>query len=142
MKNFKTIFLLFFLVAGFVSLFSFHLPGRAQGTSISGFLDSSTIDTGVVAGAQLNAVLWQGYRAPGTSVGFQFATSGSSGGPWNFVGPDGTDSSYFLPSPNFPLSLPYTFSGIRYFRYRITLFSDPADKYTPSVGFVVVNWSP
>lgn len=113
-------------------------------TSTSGTLDSSTYDTGVAAGAQLNSVLWQGNASSGTSVGFQFATSNSSSGPWTFIGPDGTSNSYYTPSgPNISLKLSYTLhNNFRYFRYRVKLTSNQAQTFTPRVDDVIVNWSP
>src|SRR6266850_4660156 len=64
-------------------------------TSTQGVLDSTTFDTGVTSGSQLNSVLWHGTQPAGTAVRFQFATSNSSAGPWTFVGADGTANSYY-----------------------------------------------
>jgi hypothetical protein len=128
----------------------------SQGYAPSGTLDSATFDTGVASGAQLNSIVFQGSVANGTAVKFQFAVSNSSNGPWNFIGPDGTTSSYFpysgaTATPGVPISLVSNtaaaggynlFSGHRYFRYRATLFSDPTQVYSPTVGQVTVNWSP
>jgi len=126
-------------------------------TSTSGYLDSQTFDTGVVGGAQLNSALWHGIMPTGASstgvaVGFQFAVSNTSSGPWNFTGPDGvanSTSSYWnanTPSSSVPLNSPgseYNFyTNFRYFRYRITIFSNMAQSMTPRVDDVVINWSP
>ncbi len=113
-------------------------------TSISGTLDSSTFDTGVASGAQLNSVLWQGSMPAGTAVRFQFAVSNASSGPWNFWGTDQTSSTYVNTiGPGISASLNYSlFSNFRYFRYRITLYSDSAKILTPQVDKVIVNWSP
>jgi hypothetical protein len=133
----------------------FHSP-YAQGYSASGTLDSATFDTGIASGTQLNSVSWQGMPSAGSwanwdgqaPVGFQFAVSSSSAGPWTFEGPSGDATTYFEGSPATSISLrslsgAYNlFTGYRYFRYRITLFSDPTYTYSPIVNQVIVNWSP
>lgn len=118
-------------------------------TSTRGFVDSQTFDTGVASGAQLNSVVWRGLLPAGTAVGFQFATSSASSGPWNFTGPDGIPNStssywgYNNSSPGSSIPLDYNlYDNARYFRYRVTLFSDTAQTYSPRVDDVVVNWSP
>lgn len=114
----------------------------------TGTLDSAIFDTGVASGTQLNSMLWRGTVPAGTAVKFQLAASASASGPWNYVGPDGTANTYFSGTSGSPISLYSTsngyslFNGYRYFRYRITLFSDPAQLYSPTVNSVVVNWSP
>jgi hypothetical protein len=120
----------------------------------SGTLDSATFDTKVAGGAQLNSFVWQGYTPSNSAVDFQFAVSNASNGPWNFEGPDGTANSYFCGSVGVSIPLVSTnctgggskgynlFSGYRYFRYRVILFSDSTYQYTPVVTQVTVNWSP
>jgi hypothetical protein len=132
----------------------FDPPGnQASGFAASGTLDSAIFDTKSVLGAQLNSVTWSGPTLPtGTSVAFQFAVSSSSAGPWNFVGPSGDGTTYFgknvPPNTIIPLvsnigGAGYAmFSGYRYFRYRVILFSDSSHLYTPTVTGVNVNWSP
>lgn len=112
-------------------------------TSTIGTLDSTTFDTGIKTGAQLNSLLWYGNLPAGTSIGFQFADQNSSSGPWNFVGPDGTLSTFYSVAQGTPLPLSYSLhSGYRYFRYRVTLTSDLTQQLTPRVDEVIVNWSP
>lgn len=110
------------------------------------FLDSSTFDTGVPGGAQLNSVLWQGYLpGDGAAVHFQFSASNSSIGPWNFTGPDGTENSDYGPvSANTSFSLTnYTlYNNKRYFRYRAVLISNAAQTASPRVDDIIINWSP
>jgi hypothetical protein len=116
-------------------------------TSTTGILDSQTFDTGVQGGAQLNSVIWHGQIPLGTSLGFQFAVSNVSSGPWNFIGPNGvpnSTSSYWnanIPSSSVPLDY-VLYNNFRYFRYRITLTSNAAETATPRVDDVIVNWSP
>ncbi len=121
-----------------------------NGYSASGTLDSATFDTGIASGTQLNSFTWQGSTPSNSAVDFQFAVSNSSNGPWNFEGYDGTANTYFSGAAGFPISLVSNttaqgyelFSGYRYFRYRVFLFSDSTYSYTPTVSGVTVNWSP
>ena len=115
-----------------------------RAVSATGTLDSATFDTGVSRGAQINSVLWRGDMPVGTLVGFQFASANSSSGPWNYAGPDGSATTYYYPTaPNASMALDYTLQdNYRFFRYRVTLFSDASQKFTPRVDDVVVNWSP
>lgn len=110
---------------------------------VTGVLDSATFDTGIASGAQLNSVLWHGSQPAGTSVYFQFATSNSSAGPWNFIGTDGTPSTYYATGPDVSLKLNYAFfNDKRYFRYRVVLQSNVSQTLAPRVDDVLVNWSP
>jgi hypothetical protein len=120
-------------------------------TSTFGYLDSSTYDTGVAGGAELNSIVWQGPPLPnGTSVKFQIAASNSPSGPWNssnFVGYDGTSNTYYpktgLGTPGTSIPLDYFLhNNQRYFRYRVTLVSDQAEQLTPTVNSIIINWSP
>ncbi len=120
----------------------------SPGFAASGTLDSVTFDTGISGGAQLNSFIWQGNTPSNSSVDFQFAVSNSSIGPWNFEGPDGTANTYFSGTPGTPIDFVSTnsgyglFNGYRYFRYRVSLFSNSTFMYTPTVSQVTVNWSP
>lgn len=115
-------------------------------TSTTGYLDSSTFDTGVVGGAQINSIVWQGSMpspVSGSFVAFQFAVSNSSGGPWNYQGPDGTANTYYTTSgANSAYVVSYVLhNNMRYFRYRITLSSNLAQTSSPRVDSVSVNWN-
>lgn len=112
-------------------------------SSTSGYLDSSTYDTGSASGAQLNSVLWHGSLPAGTAVRFQFAVSNSSGGPWIFIGPDGTNNTYYTMSSDVSQKLDYTlYNNQRYLRYRAILVSDQSQTLTPRIDEVIINWSP
>ncbi len=122
---------------------SYKVLATWAATTTTGYLDSSTYDTGVTNGAQLNSVLWHGSQPVGTAVRFQFATSNASSGPWTFVGTDGTGGTYYNTGPDVSLRLDYTLhNNQRYFRYRVTLVSNYAQNLTPRVDEVIVNWSP
>lgn len=112
-------------------------------TSTTGTLDSSTFDTGVAGGAKINSVLWRGNLPAQTVVRFQFATSNNSSGPWSFVGSDGTVGTYYTVGSDTALPLSFSLHGDhRYFRYRAILVSDQAQRNSPRVDEVIVNWSP
>lgn len=112
-------------------------------TSAIGIIDSTTYDTGSTGGAQLNSVLWHGNLPSGTAVHFQFAVSNSSSGPWNFMGTDGTINTYYNTGPDSSLRLDYNiFNDKRYFRYRATLVSDVAQRLSPRIDEILINWSP
>jgi hypothetical protein len=114
-------------------------------TSTTGTLDSTTFDTGIAAGAQLNSVMWQGNLPGGTTVAFQVAVANASSGPWNFTGPDGTSGTTWaggnpgiaVPFSNYPL-----YTNYRYFRYRVLLTSNTNQSATPRVDDVIISWSP
>jgi hypothetical protein len=120
-------------------------------TSTSGMLDSAIFDTGDVLGAQLNSVMWLGNLpgdiSPNNGVAFQLAVATSSAGPWNFVGPGGSTSTYDVwiggnPGMQVPLTTYAFYQNFRYFRYRIILTSNPSHTTTPRVDDVIVSWSP
>ena len=113
-------------------------------TSTTATLESSTFDTGVSSGAQLNSVLWQGSLPAGTAVRFQFAVSNATSGPWTFSGSDGTSSSYYNPAaPNTSLKLDYgLYNNKRYFRYKTTMISNSSSTISPRIDDIIVNWSP
>lgn len=112
-------------------------------SAASGVLDSAIIDTGVSGGAQVNGVSWIGSKPAGTEARFQIATASSTSGPWSYVGPDGTVSSYYSPDAGAGSAL-YTWNHApaRYFRYRATLTSDTSQSTTPRVDDIIVRWSP
>jgi hypothetical protein len=112
-------------------------------TSTSGTLESNVYDTGVPGGAELNSFIWYGSQPPGTRVDFQFASANATSGPWNFIGPDGTENSYYTVGPGISRALGYGLhTNRRYFRYKAILFSDQAQRLSPRIDEVIVNWSP
>src|SRR3989344_4516548 len=129
----------------------------------SGWLISSTFDTGFSNGVKINAILWQGTLGGGSPnyVRFQIASSNctngasnaptcSSGG-WGipvegdgaFIGSDGTASTYYSPSDaNVSYVIPTDqHNNKRYFRYKVELYRNAALS-SPEVEDVVINWSP
>ncbi|MBI3671724.1 hypothetical protein HY249_02935 [Candidatus Azambacteria bacterium] len=120
------------------------------GYAASGFVESSTFDTGVAQGAGYSSILWQGTLLSDTKVRIQLATSNSSSGPWIYYGPDCTTSAYYGNSPDLPedVGCPALHNNKRYFRYKTTLCSSIASgctasgTNTPTVNDVMVNWNP
>jgi len=132
----------------------------------AGDLTSSIFDTQAPDGAAINTIMWRGDPPagapinPGQYVSFQIATDclpnqgtppactdGAAG--WNFVGPNGTNGSYYFDSvgPNRPIPINQTYhSNKRYVRYKVFLSpcSPPicASSESPQVDDVIINWSP
>ena len=122
---------------------SYKVQTSWNATSALATLDSSTYDTGVSGGAQINSVLWHGSQPAQTQVRFQFAISNSSSGPWTYAGSDGTANTFYTTGLDVSKKIDYTLhSGKRYFRYRVTLISNKAQTLSPRVDEVIINWSP
>jgi hypothetical protein len=111
-------------------------------TSTSSYLDSTTYDTGIQGGAVINSIMWLGTLSGG-AVSFQFAASNASSGPWSYA----TSTNYVVSvcstvNSCTPTVVDYTLNNNRYFRYRATLASDLAQRLTPLISDIIVNWSP
>jgi len=112
--------------------------------AVNGSLVSSIFDTQIIGGTAINTIMWQGSQPAGTTVKFQIASSNNSSGPWNYIGPDGSSSSYYVPAgPGSPVQINLQYhNNQRYFRYKIFLYSDAAQTASPRVDDVIINWSP
>jgi len=107
----------------------------------SGVLTSSVFDTG--AASNFNSIIWsptdQPPQAGIDSVKFQFASStdNTSDTVWRYLGPDGTEGTYYTLSNNNidPMS-----SGNRYFRYKVFLHSNASNK-TPNIASIAVTYT-
>jgi uncharacterized repeat protein (TIGR01451 family) len=102
----------------------------------SGNFVSSVKDSGAVVGSTTNwgTITWNNAALPsGTSVQFQVAGSNSASGPFNFVGPDGTASTFFTTS-GASLS---QFNGLRYLKYK-ALLATTVNTNTPILNDVTV----
>ncbi len=107
-------------------------------TTSSGDLESVTFDMGTEGGAVINSVLWSGTLPASTEVKFQLAYSNNSGGPWSYVGSDGTGATYFTPTG--PDTSEITnIHNYRYFRYKI--FLAPSGGSSPTIENAIINWS-
>lgn len=100
----------------------------------SGTLTSSTMDFG---GATVFETLsWSETTPTGTDVRFQVASS-SSGTPTDFIGPDGTNATFYTATSS---GLHASHDGDRYLRYKIFL-STTDTLQTPSVDDVAVEFA-
>ena len=90
-----------------------------NGYTLSGNFVSATKDSNPVASGTTSwtSISWTANTPTSTSVQFQVAASNSANGPFNFVGPDGTASTYFTTSG---ASLAQ-FNGKRYLQYKAFL---------------------
>jgi hypothetical protein len=111
---------------------------------IEGQLTSAIIDTEVSGGAAFNTIMWQGSQPAGTSVQFQIASSNSPSSSWSYIGPDGTDSSYYEPAgPDIQTKIiRANHNNHRFFRYKVYLDSNTAKTQSPTVQSIVISWSP
>ncbi|MEY2664359.1 MAG: hypothetical protein RIT04_167 [Candidatus Parcubacteria bacterium] len=100
----------------------------------SGILESSTFDTGSVS--NFNNLFWlptsQSINVGASSVQFQIATNATNTATttWNYLGPDGTASTYYT---NPGASIWSGHNGDRYLRYRLYL-STSSSTSTPNVS--------
>ncbi|MDZ7744163.1 MAG: PA14 domain-containing protein [Candidatus Saccharibacteria bacterium] len=93
---------------------------------------SPTFDSGSTAG--YNYLSFQSSQPPGTTLRLQVAANNDNA-TWDFIGPDGTPTSYYTDNN----SLPFDLSG-RYFRYRL-LLTGPGDT-TSALENITINYSP
>ncbi|MBI3114400.1 MAG: hypothetical protein HYZ07_00385 [Candidatus Harrisonbacteria bacterium] len=121
----------------------------------SGVLTSSIFDAGDPVA--LNFVLWKGTLngLASTAVRFRIASSNcvngktnppacNDAGDWQYLGPNGSTTDYYVPSgPNAPSAIDTRdHNNVRYYRYRIFMDSDVFGNTTPEVTDVIINWSP
>jgi hypothetical protein len=106
-------------------------PGFAS----SGTLVSSLKDANPKPGstAHWTTLTWSATTPAGTGVKFQVAGSNNQYGPFNFVGPDGTASTFFTTSG----ASMSQFDGMRYVKYEAIL-SSSNPSVTPSLSSVQV----
>ena len=106
-------------------------PGFAS----SGTFTSSLKDANPAAGRTPNwtTLSFAATMPAGTAVKFQIAASNSAGGPFSYVGPDGTAATFFTTS-GASLS---QFNGFRYLKYKATL-STTNGAVTPTLSSVQI----
>lgn len=104
----------------------------------SGYIESSTFDTGSDQ-VSYNWLKWSGVAPQNTAIKFQLATSNSNTGPWNYVGPDGTGSTYYenaaLDLINYNQHL-----NQRYLRYKLFL-ENSNSLQPPSLEELMISYS-
>lgn len=108
--------------------------------AVSGYLESSTFDVGV--GITLRNIIWEPISQPvqtgNNSILFQLAaTNSSTPASWDFLGPDGTNSTFYTATNTI------IFSGLnnnQYLRYRVFL-STADNHYTPQLSEVAFTFT-
>ena len=102
----------------------------------SGWLESSIFDTGSDL-SNFTTITWApASQDPATSLEFQLASASDVAGPWNYVGPDGTDERFYTISGN---NISSVHDGQRYFRYKAFL-STSDDRGTPILTSLQINY--
>jgi hypothetical protein len=101
----------------------------------SGWLISSTFDTGTTS-TNYTTLTWQpASQTSGTTAKFQIA-SNNDNATWNFIGPDGTASTYYT-VPGTTISSAH--NGNRYVRYKLYL-DTTNNLLNPVVTSVGINY--
>ncbi len=101
----------------------------------SGTLESSTFDTGTDA-TNFTTITWlPNSQSTGTSLKFQLA-SNNDNSTWNYVGPDGTASTYYTVSGS---NVSSAHDNNQYIRYKAYL-STTDDKNTPVLTGLNLNY--
>lgn len=108
--------------------------GPGTGGDSSGTFISVSFDAGKSVG--FNYLTWSATKPAGTDVIFQIATNNDNSA-WNYVGPDGTGSTFYDSAGAIPLN---TVEG-RYIRYKATLSTD-TQNVSPLLESVTINYSP
>ncbi len=108
------------------------------GFALSGNLISSNKDSNLATGLSpiWSTLSWNASTPANTALAFQIAASNSASGPFNFVGPDGTASTFFSTSG---ASL-NQFNGNRYLKYQADL-STTNSAATPVMNDVTVCYA-
>ena len=102
----------------------------------SGWLESSIFDTGSDA-SNFTTITWQpSSQSASTALQFQLAASSDPGGPWNYIGPDGTDGSFYENSGE---NISPALDNYRYIRYKVFL-STGDTKETPVLTSLIINY--
>lgn len=84
--------------------------------------------------ARWNSLSWTATVPANTTLRFQIAGSNNPGGPFNFIGPDGSAATFFNSSP---ASIVNLVNGNRYLKYK-AFFTTTDSAVTPNVSDVTV----
>ncbi|RJQ34020.1 hypothetical protein C4566_02735 [Candidatus Parcubacteria bacterium] len=106
--------------------------------SDAGTLESSTFDAGSNE-VIYNWLSWTGSQPIDTSIRFQFATSNNINGPWVYLGPDGTNSTYYTNS-SYEFINYNSHLNQRYFRYKLYLNSQ-SEWQVPVLEELTISYS-
>lgn len=110
-------------------------PSSTYPTNTNSYLISNTIDLGTSV-SSLHNLAWSPASQPsGTTLKFQLAGN-TDGSTWNYVGPDGTGSTYFTTTTS---TVGTILDNNRYIRYQAYLNTTNASR-TPSLQDVVLSF--
>lgn len=98
-----------------------------------GTFESSTFDAG--SEVAFNYLTFTVVEPINTNINLQIAIN-NDGSTWNYIGPDGTSSSYY----EIPEAIPLSWINGQYFRYKAYFKSDGSS--TPILEDVSINYSP
>jgi prepilin-type N-terminal cleavage/methylation domain-containing protein len=101
----------------------------------SGWLESSTFDTGTEETTYTTLNWDPTSQNPNTTIMFQIA-SNNDNETWNFIGPDGTSNSYYTVSGN---EINEANNSARYFRYKVFLSTSDSE-FTPVLTSISLNY--
>ena len=110
-----------------------ELAAGAPSYQTSGTFESSTFNAG--ANASFNYLTFTISQPAGTNLNFQIAVNNDNA-TWNYIGPDGTNSTYFTSAASIPLSA----ASAHYLRYKAFLTGDGT--VTPVLSDITFNYSP
>ncbi len=99
-------------------------------------LISKTIDFGTSTNLIYKMFKWEGTTPKETTIKFQLAANNDNQ-TWNFIGPDGTENTFF---ENPVFEIPTTFNNKRYFRYKVYLQTND-QSVTPSLDKIFIFYS-
>ena len=99
----------------------------------SGQVTSITFDATKTVG--FNLLTFTTVIPSGSDIKFQIATNNDNS-TWNYIGPDGTNSSFY----SSPSSIPLVYSSGRYFRYQANLST--TNSTIPIINDVTLTYSP
>lgn len=86
--------------------------------ALSGWLESAIFDSGTDS-SNWTTISWEPTsQTANTTLKFQLATASAVEGPWNYLGPDGTASTYYTTSGN---NIASVHDNSRYIRYKAFL---------------------
>ena len=132
-----------------------YVPPSCGGTYPAiGEIISPVFDTGAANGVTYNWVMASGTTPiiGGTKIRAQFATATTSTGPWDYLGSNCTNSTYYFDGPldtspkSEEIKCFSNHNNKRYFRYKAVLCSyndcNTGGSNTPQIDDIIVNWSP
>jgi len=108
----------------------------------TGWLQSSTFDTGKTNGFAINSIMWNGTQNSG-SVSFQLAVFYGDGD-INFTGPNNSSVAVYEADEGVPVRIesanyhPFE-SGYQYFRYKVYINKGATDP--PVINEIIINYS-